>query len=95
MEGTAMREVIDLMLIVALLMVVTNPDQDSHRTTLCQLLPAAETSRGVFAKIGSSILGKADAAAPLVYNNFYLFSTTTRNGATVSVGAFSHVWKVQ
>jgi hypothetical protein len=89
-----MRGMIDLLLMVALTMVVTNPDQELHRKAVSELAREAHADSGVFARLTDGILGRADAA-PLLYNNYYLFSTTSRNGTTRSVGAFCHVWKVR
>jgi hypothetical protein len=89
-----MRGLIELSLTVALAMVVTNPDQELHRTAVNESAAATQAAGGVFARLTAGILGKADAA-PLTYNNYYLFSTTTRNGTTRSVGAFCHVWNVR
>jgi hypothetical protein len=31
---------------------------------------------------------------PVTYNNYFVFSTTTLNGKTSSVGLFSRVWSM-
>jgi hypothetical protein len=89
-----MRELIDLLLIVALVLVVSNPGEDLHRTAVCESVAAAQGNSRMWEKVTADLLGKG-RVGPLSYNNYYLFSTTTREGTTVSVGALSHVWKLR
>ena len=88
-----MLRLVNLALIVAfVVLAVTNPGQDLHRRAVYE--SAAEAESPVLEKIATQFRGDADVV-PLTYNNYYLFSTTTVNGATASVGAISHVWKMK
>lgn len=88
-----MLRLLNLALLVAVVVLaVTNPGQDLHRRAVYESAAAAKSS--VLGKIAAEFRGNVDVV-PLTYHNYYLFSTTTSNGATASVGAFSHVWKMK
>ncbi|NQT12760.1 MAG: hypothetical protein HQ582_08425 [Planctomycetes bacterium] len=54
----------------------------------------SKTQSEFLGKIAAGVLGDVDVL-PMQYNNYFLFSTTTMNGDTVSVGGFSRVWKMR
>jgi hypothetical protein len=51
------------------------------------------TTGDVLGKIAVDLLGNREVL-PLTYNNYFLFSTTTLNEKTASVGLFSRVWNL-
>ena len=71
---------------------VTNPSQDLHRKAVYESVVAANTKHEVLGKIAAGVRAEKDSVL-LQYNNYWIFSTTTLGGNTVSVGALSHVWK--
>ena len=84
-----------LALIILLgVMLVTNPNQDTHKKIVYESIAASKTKSEVLGKIAVDLLGNADVL-PMTYNNYYVLSTTTVQGQTASVGMFSHVWKMQ
>jgi hypothetical protein len=88
-----MTRFINLLLIIAcIVLAVTNPSQDLHRKAVYESVVAANTKHEVLGKIAAGVRGEKDSVL-LQYNNYWIFSTTTLDGNTVSVGALSHVWK--
>ncbi len=82
-----------LLLIIALaVLFFTNPGHDAHKQVVYTSAAAEAMKSEVLGKIAVDLLGKTDVV-PLTYNNYYVCSTTSVNGETKSVGAFSHVWK--
>jgi hypothetical protein len=73
---------------------LTNPNVEAHRAAVYSSVAEQTTDSPVLGKIAADVLGNADVV-PLTYNNYYLFSTTTLNGKTESVGALSRVWRMQ
>lgn len=70
---------------------ITNPGQDAHRKAVYTSVAIEKTNSDVLGKIAVDLLGDKEVL-PLTYNNYFLFSTTTVNGKTSSVGLFSRVW---
>jgi hypothetical protein len=83
-----------LVIVACAVLFVTNPNQDSHRKAVYESIAASKTQSEFLGRIAADFLGDVDVL-PLKYNNYYLFSTTTMNGDTVSVGGFSRVWKIE
>ncbi len=73
---------------------VTNPNQDAHRKAYYASLATQTAKNEVVGRIAADILGDANVV-PLKYNNYFLFSTTTLNNKTTSVGVFSRVWSTK
>ena len=72
---------------------ITNPGQDAHRKSVYTSVATQKTRSEILGKIAVDLLGDREVL-PLTYNNYYLFSTTTLNGKTSSVGLLSRVWNV-
>jgi len=70
---------------------ITNPGQDAHRKAVYTSVATEKTKSDVLGKIAVDLLGNREVV-PLTYNNYFVFSTTTVNGKTSSVGLFSRVW---
>jgi hypothetical protein len=70
---------------------ITNPGQDAHRKAVYTSVATEKTNSDVLGKIAVDLIGNREVL-PLTYNNYFLFSTTTLNGKTTSVGLFSRVW---
>ncbi len=70
---------------------VTNPGQDAHRKAFYTSVGTEAVKSEVLGKMAADVLGDANIV-PLKYNNYFLFSTTTLNGKTETVGLFSRVW---
>ena len=79
--------------ILAAVLAITNPGQDAHRKVVYTSVAAEKTTSDVLDKIAVDLLGGREVL-PVRYNNYILFSTTTLNGKTSSLGAFSRVWSM-
>jgi hypothetical protein len=80
------------LIVVALVLAVTNPGQETHKQAVYTSLATQATNSEMLGKIAVDVLGDRNIV-PLQYNNYYLFSTTTLDGKTESVGAVARVWK--
>ena len=85
---------IAVIIILAAVFAITNPGQDVHRQAVYSAVATEKTKSEMLGKIAVDLLGDREVL-PLTYNNYYLFSTTTLNGKTSSVGLCSRVWKVK
>jgi len=83
-----------LVIVACAVLAATNPTQDSHRKAVYESVAVSKTQSEFLGKIAAGVLGDVDVL-PMQYNNYFLFSTTTMNGDTVSVGGFSRVWKMR
>jgi hypothetical protein len=83
-----------IVIVAAAVLVATNPSLDAHKRVVCESVAMARTNSEMLGKIAADMLGDTKAV-PLQYNNYYVFSTTTLNSRTASVGVFSHVWKMK
>lgn len=81
------------LIVICGMLVVTNPSHETHRNLVYESAAAEATKSEKLGKIAANLLGGVDVI-PLSYNNYFLFSTTTLNGETVSVGVLSRVWKM-
>jgi hypothetical protein len=79
--------------VLAAVLGITNPSQNAHRTAVYTSVATEKTKSDVLGKIAVDLLGNREVL-PLTYNNYFLFSTTTLNGKTASVGLFSRVWNL-
>ncbi len=86
------RLVLLLLIVACAVLLVTNPGYEAHKQVVYTAAATDAVQSTVLAKIAVDLLGKTEVVA-LVYNNYYLGSTTTLNGEIKSVGAFSRVWK--
>ena len=86
------RLLILALIVAAAVLFFTNPGQEAHRQAVYTAAAAEATQSEVLGKIAVDLLGKTEVV-PLTYNNYYVCSTTTLNGETKSVGAFSRIWK--
>lgn len=68
-----------------------NPGQDARQKAVYTSVATEKTKSDALGKIAVDLLGDREVL-PLTYNNYFLFSTTTMNGKTASVGMFSRVW---
>jgi len=75
-------------------LVLTNPSQDAHRKVLYASAATEATHSDLLGKIAADVLEDVNLI-PLGYNNYYVFSTTTVNGKTASIGVCSRVWKLK
>jgi hypothetical protein len=80
------------LIVVCAVLLFTNPSQDAHKKTVYASIATEATASEFLGKLTTGILTDVDVI-PLQYNNYYLFSTTSLNGKTESIGIFSHVWK--
>lgn len=80
------------LVVVFAVLVFTNPSHDTHKRTVLTSTATETAGSKVLGKLATDLLGNVDVL-PLQYNNYYLFSTTSLNGKTESIGIFSHVWK--
>jgi hypothetical protein len=81
------------LIIIAAMLAFTNPNFEAHKNAVLASAAAEATNSETVGKIAGDVLGKLDVA-PLTYHNYYVFSTTTFNGDTASVGLLSRVWKL-
>ena len=79
--------------IVCGMLVFTNPSQETHKSVVYQSAATQATKSDMLGKIAADLLEGVNVI-PLNYNNYFLFSTTTINGETASVGVLSRVWKL-
>ncbi len=80
--------------VAAAALALTNPGRDAHKQTIYAAVASQTTESPLFGKLAADVLGNADVV-PVTYNNYYVFSTTTLNGKTATVGAGNRVWKLQ
>lgn len=80
------------LIVICSMLVLTNPSHETHKNIVYESAASEATKSEMLGKIASDLLGGVDVV-PLNYNNYFLFSTTTLNGETVSVGVLSRVWK--
>jgi hypothetical protein len=80
------------LVVVAIVLLVTNPSHEAHKQTVYTSMATEATNSEMLGKIAVDVLGKTDVV-PLQYNNYFVFSTTTLNGETRSIGILSRVWK--
>jgi hypothetical protein len=93
-EAKAMLRLAILGLIVICgMLVLTNPSHQTHKDTVYESAASEATKSEMLGRIAADLLGGVDVI-PLNYNNYFLFSTTTLNGETASVGVLSRVWKI-
>jgi hypothetical protein len=81
-----------LVIVVAAVLLVTNPGQDAHKQVVYAALAGQATQSELLEKVAADVLEKVDVV-PLTYHNYYVYSTTTLNGEVKSVGALRRVWK--
>jgi len=79
-------------LIFAIVLAVTNPGLDAHKSVVYQGVAAKATDSKLLGKIAADVLAEVDIM-PLQYNNYFLFSTTAMDGRRKSIGVLSKVWK--
>lgn len=80
--------------VLAVVFAITNPGQDVHRKAVLASVATQKTNSETLGKIAVDLLGDREIL-PLTYNNYYVFSTTTMNGKTSSVGVLSRVWNLK
>lgn len=80
------------LVVLAVVLLVTNPSHETHKQTVYQSMATQATSSEMLGKIAVDMLGSVDVL-PLQYNNYFVFSTTTLNGETKSIGVLARVWK--
>jgi len=80
-----------LIIIACIALAVTNPNEESHKEVIYEKVSNKAGMEGFLGKAAGALLGEVDAA-PLKYNNYFLFSTTTFGDDTLSVGAMTKVW---
>lgn len=81
------------LVVICGMLVLTNPSHETHKNVVYEVATSQATKSDMLGKIAADLLGGVDVI-PLGYNNYFLFSTTTLNGETVSVGMLSRVWKL-
>lgn len=81
-----------IVIVAGAVLFFTNPNQDAHKQAVYTAAATQATQSEVLGKIAVDLLGNTGVVA-LTYNNYYVCSTTTLNGETKSIGAFSKVWK--
>ncbi len=86
------RFTIFLLVVLAAVLILTNPNQETHQQNVYASMAANSVKGDLLGKITADVLGTVDPM-PLTYHNYYLFSTTTFEDQTASVGIFSRVWK--
>lgn len=79
--------------ILVVVLAITNAGQDSHRKVVYTTVATEKAGSDVLGRIAVDLLGDREVL-PVTYNNYYLFSTTTLNGKTSSVGLCSRVWSM-
>ena len=84
-SGTMLATLVIIILLVAVLLAVTNPDRDTHMQAISDNLSNRDAVTNV---INLGIL----TVNPPEYRNYAIFSITTHNSKTASVGIFSFVW---
>ena len=81
---------IPLLAVAGCVLFFSNPSHEAHKKAVVE---AAASEAASSSLLGSIAAGLAERfAVPLEYHNYYIFSTTTYNGQTRSIGCFSHVW---
>ena len=75
-------------------MAATNPGPDAHRKVVSASIASAKANNELVGKIAGDLLADTNVV-PISYNSYYLFSTTTLNGNTASVGLCSRVWSME
>lgn len=80
------------LIVVGAVLFFTNPNHEAHKQVIYTATATQATNSETLGKIAVDLLGKTDVV-PLTYNNYFVYSTTTFNGETKSVGVFSKVWK--
>lgn len=78
--------------VLLVVLLVTNPSHETHKQTVYKSMASQATSSEMLGKIAVDVLGNVDVL-PLQYNNYFVFSTTTLNGETKSVGVLARVWE--
>lgn len=81
------------LIVICAMLALTNPSHETHKNIVYESAAAEMTKSEKLGKIAADLLGGVDVV-PLNYNNYFLFSTTTLNNETVSVGLLSRVWKM-
>ena len=84
-SGKMLATLVIIILLVAVLLAVTNPDKDTHIQAITDNLSDRDAVTNV---INLGIL----TVNPPEYKNYALFSITTHNSKTASVGIFTFVW---
>jgi hypothetical protein len=83
-----------VLIVICAVLAITNPGLDSHKKVVYTSVATDFTENETLGKVAVDLLGNADFL-PLTYNNYYLFSTTTLNDQTASIGICSKVWKMK
>jgi hypothetical protein len=81
-------------IVIGAVLAITNPGLDAHKKVVYMSVATDVTNNEVLGKVAVDLLGNADVL-PLTYNNYYLFSTTTLNDQTASIGILSKVKKMK
>jgi hypothetical protein len=85
------RLVIFALIVLSVVLALTNPSQESHKNAVYAATATRATQSEKLGKIAAEMLGGIDVL-PLTYNNHFLYSTTTLNGETASLGLCARVW---
>ena len=81
-----------VLVVICAILALTNPSIETHKDVVYTSAAAKVTKSELLGKIAADVLGSVDVI-PLSYHNYLLFSTTTLDDETASIGLFSHVWK--
>ena len=68
----------------------TNPGKEAHEKVVCDKMPNHAGIDGLMGRIAGRVLGELNVV-PLEYHNYILFSTTTLDDKTVSIGFLQSV----
>jgi hypothetical protein len=80
-----------LIVIACIVLAVTNPRQDTHKTLVYQRLSNQAGVTGLLGEVTGGVMENLDLV-PLKYHNYVLFSTMTFREDTVSVGLLTKAW---
>lgn len=83
--GKAVTTMVIIVLLVAILMAVTNPDRDRHMQSITDSLSGEDTVSNVL-NLGLMTVN------PPVYTSYVLFSSTEYKDKTASLGVMGYVW---
>ena len=83
--GKALTTMVIIVLLVAILMAVTNPDRDRHMQAITDSLSGKDTVSNVL-NLGLMTVN------PPVYTSYALFSSTEYKDKTASLGIMGYVW---
>ena len=84
-SGKMVATLVIIILLIAVLMAVTNPDKDAHIQAISDSLSEMDTVTNM---VNLGIL----TVNPPEYRSYALFSSTTHRNKTATVGLFGYVW---